>query len=242
MNDLPISLFLSSRAIDLTHVITESMPTWEEGQGFSQKQTHFADVDGFAIHQLTFKKAGIGTHFDSAAHFFQGKRYVHEYPIAELISPAAVINVTQQSERDRDYQVTQQDIINWEKTHGSIQNGSFVIANTGWSKYWNDPKKFIGLDEKKVRHFPGWGQEAAQYLLDKGVRGLGIDVASIDAGNNNTFGAHHVFLKADKYLVENINIGTENSNTLPDVGATIFVLPIPIENGSEAPARIIAYA
>ena len=50
------------------------------------------------------------------------------------------------------------------------------------------------------------------------------------------------FLKADKYLVENINVGMENSSKLPEVGATIFILPIPIENCSEAPARIIAYA
>ncbi len=93
-----------------------------------------------------------------------------------------------------------------------------------------------------MRHFPGWGQESAQYLLDKGVRGLGIDTLSIDAGNNTSFSAHSIFLKADKYLVENIDIGTENSNKLPEVGATVFILPIPIENGSEAPARIIAYA
>ncbi len=74
MNEASMSLLSSSRFIDLTHVITETMPTWIEGQGFSQKQTHFADVDGYAIHQLTFQKAGVGTHFDSAAHFFQGKR------------------------------------------------------------------------------------------------------------------------------------------------------------------------
>ena len=76
MNDFPMPCFSSSRIIDLTHVITEDMPTWDEGQGFSQKQTHFPDVDGYAIHHLTFKKAGVGTHFDSAAHFFQGKRSV----------------------------------------------------------------------------------------------------------------------------------------------------------------------
>ena len=76
MNEPSMALFSSSRLIDLTHVITEHMPTWNEGQGFSQKQTHFADVDSYAIHQLTFQKAGIGTHFDSAAHFFPGKRSV----------------------------------------------------------------------------------------------------------------------------------------------------------------------
>ncbi len=71
---------------------------------------------------------------------------------------------------------------------------------------------------------------------------MGIDTASIDAGNNNNFSAHRVFLKANKYLVENINIGTDSTNTIPEIGATVFVLPIPIENCSEAPARIIAYA
>ena len=76
MSDVSIPLFSSSRVIDLTHVITEHMPTWNEGQGFSQQQTHFADRDGYAIHSLTFKKAGIGTHFDSAAHFIPGKRTV----------------------------------------------------------------------------------------------------------------------------------------------------------------------
>lgn len=69
--------FSSSRVIDLTHVITETMPTWNEGQGFTQVQTFFADVDGYTIHELMFKKAGIGTHFDSAAHFFNGKRTVN---------------------------------------------------------------------------------------------------------------------------------------------------------------------
>ncbi len=158
-----------------------------------------------------------------------------------MISPAVVINVSQQAERNRDYQITQQDIINWERIHGSIPKGSFVIANTGWSKYWNDPKKFLGFDENKVRHFPGWGQQSAQYLLNKDVRGLGIDTVSIDAGTNDNFSAHKVFLKANKYLVENINIGTDSNNTLPELGATVFVLPIPIKDCSEAPARIIAY-
>ena len=68
--------FPSSRAIDLTHVITESIPTWDEGQGFSQIQTRSADTDGYTIHRLIFQKAGIGTHFDSAAHFYTGKRTV----------------------------------------------------------------------------------------------------------------------------------------------------------------------
>lgn len=167
---------------------------------------------------------------------------MHEYPISELISPAVVINVTQHAERNPDYQITQEDVVDWEKVHGGIPHGSFVIGQTGWAKYWHDPKKFIHLDEQKVRHFPGWGQAAAKYLFDKGVRGLGTDTASIDPGNSTTFGAHHVFLSGDRYLVENINIGTDHHNILPELGATIFVLPIPIENGSEAPARIIAYA
>ena len=50
--------------------------------------------------------------------------------------------------------------------------------------------------KNKVRHSSGWGQEAAQYLNDKGVRGLGTDTISADAGNSNTFDAHNVFFKS----------------------------------------------
>lgn len=76
MTELTPSLFSSSRLVDLTHTLTENIPTWIENQGFTQKQIFFADVDGYSIHRLTFEKAGVGTHFDSAAHFFHGKRTV----------------------------------------------------------------------------------------------------------------------------------------------------------------------
>ena len=76
MNELPVALFSSSRMKDLTHVSTEHMPSWNPGQGFSMKQTHFPETDGFAMHELNFKKAGLGTHFDSASHMFSGKRTV----------------------------------------------------------------------------------------------------------------------------------------------------------------------
>lgn len=165
---------------------------------------------------------------------------VHEYPIDELISPVGVVNVSQQAQRDADYRVTKQDLINWEKIHGSFQNDSFIIANTGWTRLWTNPKEYINFDVNGVRHFPGWGREAAEYLLAKGVRGLGIDTASIDPGSDSSFAAHTVFLQANKYLVENIKLNDENIQKLPDVGATIFIMPLPIENGSESPARVFA--
>ena len=68
------------------------------------------------------------------------------------------------------------------------------------------------------------------------------NIYSVDPDNSTTFGVDHVFLKADKYLVENIKIDDTNRHGLPESGATIFIMSIPIENGSEAPARIIAYA
>jgi len=234
------SEFSSSKLVDLTHVINDQMPTWIENQGFKQKQIFFVEKDGYAIHTLTFEKAGVGTHFDSAAHFFAGKRTVHEYPIDELICSLAVVNVSQHVERDRDYRVTKQDILNWEQIHGEIKQDSFIVANTGWTKFWSSPKDYMNFDENGVRHFPGWGQEAAEYLLDKGARGLGIDTASIDPGNDSTFAAHGVFLKADRYLVENIKLNEENLQKLPETGATIFIMPLPLENGSESPARIFA--
>ena len=93
----------------------------------------------------------------------------------------------------------------------------------------------------KCDTFPVGATKRLSICTRRGVRGLGGDTASIDPGNSTTFDAHRVFLKADKYLVENIKLDEENSRALPEAGGTILIMPIPIENGSEAPARIIAY-
>ena len=72
--------------------------------------------------------------------------------------------------------------------------------------------------------------------MARGVAGVGIDTASIDAGNAKDFIVHKVLLGNDVYGIENIN---DRLAEVPPIGATVIVLPMKI-HGSGAPARVVA--
>ena len=50
------------------------------------------------------------------------------------------------------------------------------------------------------------------------------------------FPVHRIVLGAGKYIVENI----ANAKDVPPIGAKIMVMPMKINNGTEAPIRLIA--
>ncbi len=68
--------------------------------------------------------------------------------------------------------------------------------------------------------------------------GIGVDTASLDPGNSTDFAVHVGFLGAGKYGIENL----ANLDGVPARGATAFVGPIPWEEGSGSPCRVLAVA
>ena len=69
----------------------------------------------------------------------------------------------------------------------------------------------------------------AALLGERGIAGLGIDTLSADTGGRS-FPVHRAILGSGRYLVENI----ANAELLPPTGATAFVLPMKIHEGTEA--------
>ena len=85
-------------------------------------------------------------------------------------------------------------------------------------------------------HFPGISKEAAQYLVGRKIKGLGIDTASMDAGNSRDFWTHRIILGANIYGIENV----AHLELLPIIGAQLIVAPMKIEGGSGGPTRVLA--
>jgi kynurenine formamidase len=59
---------------------------------------------------------------------------------------------------------------------------------------------------------------------------------SIDQGSAKQFVAHRVLVAANKYMLENL----ANLDDLPETGATILVGVLPVANGTQAQARVLA--
>ena len=96
---------------------------------------------------------------------------------------------------------------------------------------------FTGRDAGGVYHFPGFGVDAIDFLLDRRrAAAIGVDTLSLDHGPSSTFTVHSRWLGADNYGLENL----ANLGSIPRHGATATVGVIPWEEGSGGPARVLA--
>lgn len=221
----------NQKIIDLTHTLEENIPTWDGSKGFNLSiSCNYEDCtkpNTFRINKLEMN-AGIGTHIDAPSHMIEGGKNIDELEIENLILPCIIIDLSKKV--NDNYIIREEDVADFEKENGLIPENSFVIFYTGWEKYWNDKEKYINNHQ-----FPSLDISVAELLLKRNVSGIGTDTLSVDTGKNG-FPVHIKILGAQKYLIENI----KNASLLPKTGAEIFIAPIKIKNGTEAPVRLFA--
>jgi kynurenine formamidase len=173
-------------------------------------------------------------------HFAEGALAADALPLENLIAPAVVIDVVEQAERDRDYRLTKQDVLNFEAEYGAIEAGTIVVMRTDWSKHWPNARDYLGDDtpgDASKLSFPGYGDEATKLLVaERAVVMLGIDTASIDYGESTDFTAHRIGAERNVANLENLT----NLDELPPTGAILMALPMKIEGGSGGPVRVVA--
>jgi kynurenine formamidase len=223
MKNLPFTL------IDLTHALHENIPTWEGDCGFKHDRAQDYDPHSiwkFRTHTIMMNE-GIGTHIDAPAHCIPGGKFIHELPLDDLIAPCVVLDVSHKA--DENYCVTAADVYEFEKLHGEIKAGTFVIVRTGWDRFWSTPEKY-----RNNLKFPYLAEDTAQLLVEKEIVGLGIDTLSPDQPLLG-YPVHQIILGANKYIVENI----ANADQLPAVGSYSMAIPMKIQQGTEAPIRLM---
>jgi kynurenine formamidase len=179
----------------------------------------------------------FGTHVDAPAHFTAGGRTSTELALAELISPAVVIDIARRAAREPDTTVTVADLVAYERRYDRIPRDAAVLLHSGWAAKAGDVDAYRGTDAQGGLHFPGFSVEACEWLLTKRrIRCLGVDTLSIDPGVSTGFETHLALTGADRYGVENI----AHLDRVPPHGATLTVGLIPYLDGSGGQARVFA--
>jgi len=224
--------------IDLTHTISASNPAYENSKKplFEAKTSATIEKDGYFGREISLPEH-FGTHIDAPAHFVHGLWTVDQIPPERLRAPLVVLDIRSKAGNDADYQVSIDDISDWEKTNGQIPQGAVVVARTGWESRWNSSVRYRNADAKGILHFPGYSLEAARFLVEgRTVIGLGIDTLSIDYGPSKDFPVHKYTLSHSLYHLENVG----NLGVVPPAGATVVVAPMKLEGGSGGPVRVLA--
>ncbi|MQT25217.1 cyclase family protein [Pseudomonas helleri] len=225
-----------SQIIDLSHVITPSIPLWPDDPAVSFEVVASQEQDGYYLRRFSMGEHSA-THMNAPNTFYPDGIAIDGYCPESLVRPAVVIDVQDKVLENADYVITVEDVMGWEQVHGRIEAGSIVVFYTGWQRLWHDPEQFINEDEQGL-HFPGVGARAAQFLLDeRQIAGIGIDTHGVDPGQDTTFASNHLVLAKAGIILECLT----RLDQLPPKGSTLVIGILRLEAGSGSPVSVLAF-
>ena len=236
---LPVGEF-----VDLSHTYDASTIFWPTAETFALQKVADGDTPAgfyYAANNFAGSEHG-GTHIDAPVHFARGHQTVDQIPLQSLIAPAVVVDVTQSSAGNADYQVAVDDLTRFEQQHGRIPDGSVVLFKTGFASRWPNAQAYLGTAERGDKavaklHFPGLHPDAAKWIVEnRAVKAVGIDTASIDYGQSTLYETHRALYARDIPALENV----ASLDRLPPTGTLLIALPMKIGGGSGAPVRVVA--
>lgn len=233
---------IETQIIDLSYTLNNKTMSWPGEQSFLLKKLSYGEEpEGYfySAYRISMPEHS-GTHIDAPCHFLKNGPTVDTISNSKLIGNAVIISVLNKTKNQSDYAITSEDIQHFEKKNRLLNEDDIVLFYTGWGKYWGDPIKYFGLTPSGTidnLHFPGLSKDAAQYLAKRKVKGVGIDTASLDRGCSSQFEAHQIIAAANIFGIENL----ANLESVPSIGARLFVAPLKIKGGSGAPARVYAF-
>ncbi len=220
----------SYHCVDLTHSLHPDIPTWMGECGF-KSEIHLDYSEGARV--LNYHCIGsAGTHIDAPSHFIPQGKNIDAITLDALCTELCVIDMAAPSSPTA--QISLKDIDTFEKKFGAIPSGSIVVGRTGWERHWASPKIYRGTGE--LPQSPSFEAAVGPLLLDREIAGLGIDTLSPDPFGSD-YPLHHALLGNNLFIIENL----AHLDALPPKGSYIFALPLKINQGTESPARVIAF-
>jgi kynurenine formamidase len=186
-----------------------------------------------------------GTHFDAPVHWISGRHLADNacdtIAVRRFIGPACVIDVSAEVEANPDYLLTTARLEAWEREHGRIPAGAWVLLRTDWSRR-SDATAFLNVGPDGP-HSPGFDAHTSRLLAhDRDVVGVGVETVGTDAGQAGGFDPpfpnHTIMHGAGKFGLASLC----NLDQLPPTGAVVIAAPLKIVNGSGSPLRVLAIA
>lgn len=240
----------SIRVIDLSQPLTADTaviqlpPEFGKSWPFEIEEISHYDSRGPAWYWNNFSCGEhTGTHFNAPVHWVSGKDYprnaTDSIPVEKFVAPACVINVSREVAANADFLLTPKRVEEWERQHGRIPAGSWVLMRTDWSKRTN-AAAFLNMKDDGS-HVPGPHPDLVPFLAkERNVIGWGSEGVGTDAGQafrfEPPFPCHSIMHGSNKFGLASLT----NLDKLPATGAILITPPLKIVNGSGSPCRVLA--
>ena len=203
------------KLIDVTVPLDSNVPTYPGNTPFQLEAIkRLAQGDSSNLSTLHLS-AHAGTHVDAPRHFFDEGPGTEQLALEMLCGRARVIELTTRKG------ITSQDLAEFDLTEDVR-----LLIKTHNSRLWGMPvfhDDFIGVTES-----------AARFLVEHGVKLLGVDYLSVEEFKKPGAPAHRTLLGAGTIVIEGLNLRDVEPGTYE-----LFCLPLSIVGADGAPARVI---
>lgn len=201
---------------DVSLTIAEDMPVYGSDPPFELDPiSRISRGDGANVSLLKMG-SHTGTHLDAPFHFVEGGVTVDQVPLDVLVGECFVCELASS------VAVTAADL----ESCGMPEGCSRVLLKTSNSRLWGEDRfrtDYVYLDP-----------DAAAWLVERGVRLVGVDYLSVDRFKSGTHPTHLRLLSSGVVALEGLDLREVSGGTY-----LLACLPLKIRGGDGAPARVV---
>jgi arylformamidase len=206
------------KLIDVTVPVDANTPVYPGNTPFSlEAMKRLARGDSSNVSTLHMS-AHSGTHVDAPRHFFDDAPGTEGLPLEMLMGRTRVVEITSRKG------ITAEDFANID-----LSEDIRLLIKTHNSTLWASPDfhtDYIGVTES-----------AAKFLVERGVKVLGVDYLSVEVFKTPGAPAHRALLGGGTIVIEGLNLRDVEPGTYDMV-----CLPLRIVGADGAPARVVLRA
>ncbi|MCZ8534227.1 cyclase family protein [Psychrobacillus psychrodurans] len=198
----------------------------EESTFENSRHRYVAPCEGFESRMLKMSDHS-GTHIDAPLHFMSNGESTSEMDLSQAYGKALLLDVSDY--KDPFQAVTREMLEEAEKRQGiTVQPNDIVLTRT----------RKLAWGEGSFYEEHAFAPCAGDWLLEKQVKCVGLDLANIDIHDNMMREVHLKLLSVPVYIVENL----VNLHQLPlNEHFTFMALPLKLKNATASPVRAVAF-
>ncbi len=208
--------------VDLSRTISEDMPVYPGTEQPVITNPCTIEQCGFAEKKITLY-SHTGTHMDAPLHILTDAPSLEDLGVNHFIGSGVVIDLSRNVIKNRSIELSElmpyKDI---------LKIKDYVLLHTGWGKYWGENEYFKG--------YPVLTRDAAVWLAGFKLKGVGIDMISIDQPETTDMEIHKIFLSRNIVIIENLS----NLSELAERSFIFCCFPLKLINSDGSPVRAIA--
>lgn len=202
------------KLIDVSVALDATLPSYPGNTPFSLEAIKRIARNDSSNVSTIHMSAHAGTHVDAPRHFFDAGAGADALPLDLLVGRTRVVEVTA-------------------RHIGAEELGAFdlredvrVLIKTHNSRLWGSPEfhsDYVGVTES-----------GARYLVDHGVKVVGVDYLSVEEFKKPGAPAHHALLGGGTIIIEGLNLREVEPGVYD-----MICLPLRVVGSDGAPARVV---